>query len=223
MQMTMQSYPGSADTEMDFLLDRIEDLSVRDITTGRTPSGVTAAAAFDSLIAADARNNSTFRSSYKEYITDLGEIILKMTAKNRHTVESFNVEEENGMQQYRVTGENPIHIGGDDQSGDIVKILADTQVMVAVGSDLGNTARGRQETTLNLFDRQIISNPDFVLRQFGIDAADARVEQREGMKTPFTLEDIKAKAAEIEAAGGDPDSDPELQQMIAAMEGNQAA
>lgn len=218
-QMPMQSYPASADSEMNFLLDRIEDLSVRDITTGRTPSGVTAAAAFDSLIAADARNNSTFRSAYKEYIKDLGEIVLKMTAANLKTVQSFNAKDGEEMVQYQITGENPIKLG-DSEMANVVPILSDTQVMVTIGSDLGNTTRGRQETVLNLFDRQVVTNPQFVLKQFGIDAEEARMEQPQA-GGQFGIEDIKQKQQEILAQGGDPENDPEVQQMLAALERSQ--
>lgn len=216
-QMPMNSYPSSAFNEADFLMERIEGLSVKDAASGRNPAGVKSGAHLDSLIAADARSNTDYRQAVKEFLKDLGEICIKMGAKYYKSTYKFNYDEEGETRQYSVIGEDPIRLDDEAESTGAVPLKEDTQVSVTVGSALGHTEKARQETALMLWDRQVITNKEFILKQFGIDPEQA-LEERQMEQGEYTSQDLEKKIAEKEAQGIDIENDPEVQGMIEQLE-----
>lgn len=199
-QLQTNSQNESVFQTMDMIVRRIEDVSgVSDASQGKVPKNVSSGRALQMLQDADAGANTDYRDAYKEFIQDCFEVILEMGAIYINTSQIINVQDE----QLAVVGENAVV-----DLPQAIKLKRDMRVKATVGSALGYSKEARQDMIMQLWDRKLIANPEFVLKQFEIENVEEALAQPMQPGMPGQPQGQEFGTADIEAQLNALESDP---------------
>lgn len=170
---TMPALPPDIDQLESRVNEYIEDVGgAHEAALGRMPAGARSGKVLESLQAADSNNLSGIRTSLESFLSVLGSAILdivaeKYVASRIAKITDPEVSKDGSKQQFiQVVGsEAPNDIKeGDDKSQPTI-INKDNELIVKIGSWLGNTIEAQRETIERLAELKVIP-ADEVLRQY---------------------------------------------------------
>lgn len=180
-QMDMNPLPYGYSTLMGELNMAIEDvLGAHDAALGRLPSGARSGTTLETLQAADANNLQGIVESLESFLSVIGERILSIISEKYTTSRIIKISEpEEGQEYMKVVGQ-----GAKNVPENATVITEDNELIVTIGSWLGDSKEAQRKTILELAQMGILP-AEQVLREFefpnveelSAKARDQRLEQ----------------------------------------------
>lgn len=199
-QMDMNPLPYGYATLMNELNMAIEDvLGAHDAALGRLPAGARSGTTLETLQAADANNLQGIVESLESFLSVIGEKILTVIAEKYTASRIIKIAEpEEGQEYMKIVGQ-----GAKNKPEGATVITEDNELIVTIGSWLGNSKEAQRKTILELAQLGILP-AEQVLREFEF----PNVEELSAKARDQRLEQSQMDLAIAGHAGGGEEGNP---------------
>jgi hypothetical protein len=161
-QMEMNPMPAGYDAVTSELNADIEDImGAHDAALGRMPTGARSGSTLEAIQAADSNNLTGLTASLESFLAVVGEKILNLIAKKYQVSRIAKISEpENGQEYLKVIGK-----GSKQKPEGATIITEDNELIVKIGSWLGETPEAKRKTMMDLGAAGVLPAEE-ILRQF---------------------------------------------------------